>query len=110
MPDTHPEWITSVQAAKLLGISRTRVGILIRDGRLPAQKVGRDWMILPEDVENFVRKPQGNFRLSPQQISEIQARAKQGDSVTTLAEAYGVSEQTIYRHLRAVKSTGDSGA
>jgi len=40
------------------GVDSSRVRVLIREGRLPAQKVGRDWVILEPDLELVrVRKP-----------------------------------------------------
>ena len=43
--------LTVKQAAEILGVHRSRVRVLIREGRLPAQKVGRDWIILKPDLE-----------------------------------------------------------
>jgi excisionase family DNA binding protein len=50
--------LTAKQAAQILGVDDSRVRVLIREGRLPAQKIGRDWIILEPDLE-FVkdRKP-----------------------------------------------------
>ena len=50
--------LTTPQAAAKLGLSIYRIQQFIREGRLPAEKVGRDWLIREEDlklVEN--RKP-----------------------------------------------------
>ncbi len=50
--------LTAKQAAQILGVDDSRVRVLIREGRLPAQKVGRDWVILEPDLEFVrVRKP-----------------------------------------------------
>jgi excisionase family DNA binding protein len=43
--------LTTAQAAQELHVSRSRVIHLIHAGRLPAQKIGRDWLILPADLE-----------------------------------------------------------
>lgn len=43
--------LTTTQAAAQLGITPRRVLALIAAGRLPAQKLGRDWLIRPEDLE-----------------------------------------------------------
>jgi excisionase family DNA binding protein len=43
--------LTAKQAAQILGVDSSRVRILIREGRLPAQKIGRDWIILEPDLE-----------------------------------------------------------
>lgn len=53
-----PEELTTKQAAKILGVSTRRVLQLIHDGRLPAEKHGRDWAIKARDLELVkVRKP-----------------------------------------------------
>ena len=51
------EYLSTAQVAERLGISRTRVLVLIYQGRLPALKVGRDWMILSKDLEEFAKQP-----------------------------------------------------
>ncbi len=50
--------ISAKQAAQKLGVHHSRVRVLIREGRLPAQKIGGAWIIFEEDLE-FVkdRKP-----------------------------------------------------
>jgi len=40
-------------AAKELHLSRNRVRQLIKSGRLPAQKIGREYAITREDLEAF---------------------------------------------------------
>lgn len=40
--------------------------------------------------------------LSPQQIEEISRRLARKERVTAIAKEYGVSRQTIYRHVREV--------
>lgn len=50
--------ISTIEAAERLGISRVRVFQLIKDGRLPAEKIGRDLRIAEKDLEKVVvRKP-----------------------------------------------------
>ena len=94
------EFMTTQEAGKQLGISRARVIALIQEGRIPAQKVGRDWLIRPEDLSRFERRPQGNFKLTKDDISQIKARIAKGENPSALALEYGISERTIYRHLR----------
>lgn len=51
-------FITTKQAADRLGVSVGRVRQLIAEGRLPAQKVGRDNLIDEKDLELVAdRKP-----------------------------------------------------
>ena len=38
------------ESARQLGVSPSRVRALIKEGRLPAAKNGREWMIREEDV------------------------------------------------------------
>lgn len=54
----QPRLLDTSQVAAILGISRRRVEALIVDGRLSAEKVGRDWLIRPEDLDRVkVRRP-----------------------------------------------------
>jgi excisionase family DNA binding protein len=39
--------------ANILGIHQSRVRVLIREGRLPAQKLGRAWVILEKDLKKL---------------------------------------------------------
>jgi excisionase family DNA binding protein len=48
--------LTVPQAAEIIGLSRIRVRVLVRSGELPAEKVGRDWLIRRSVVERFARK------------------------------------------------------
>ena len=50
--------LTTAQAATILQISRSRILKLIEVGRLPAKKLGRDWLIRLDDLELVkVRRP-----------------------------------------------------
>jgi excisionase family DNA binding protein len=50
--------ISTTDAAEKLGVTRRRVIALIADGRLPAQKVGRDYIIDERDLKMVTdRKP-----------------------------------------------------
>ena len=52
------EIIATSEAAKELGITVQRLRVLIREGRLPAKKLGRDWIIRRADLDLVrVRKP-----------------------------------------------------
>lgn len=59
--------LTTTQAAIALGLQRRAVQAMISKGTLPAQRLGRDYMIRPADVERAKqrkfqgrgRKPQG---------------------------------------------------
>ena len=50
--------LTTAQAAKILKVNDSRVRQLILSGRLPAQKLGRDWIIKEKDLSKVAdRKP-----------------------------------------------------
>jgi len=51
--------ITTNDAADRLQISRRRVLALIADGRLPAQKMGRDFLIEADDLRLVANRPTG---------------------------------------------------
>ena len=94
------EYITTEKAAEILGVSRSRILALINEGRIHAEKVGRDWIIDPEEIDNFERKPQGNSKLTKQDIQAIIKKYNQGVHPALLADQYGVSERTIYRRVK----------
>jgi excisionase family DNA binding protein len=52
------ELLTTPEVAKRLGVTVARVQRLIWDGRLPAQKIGRDYVVRKEDLKLVAdRKP-----------------------------------------------------
>lgn len=51
--------MTTQEAATALGVHRSRVLRLINDGRLKAEKRGRDWWIEPEALEAVRHRKNG---------------------------------------------------
>jgi excisionase family DNA binding protein len=51
MPEKKSDIISTNEAAKELGVTTIRVRALISAGRLPAQKIGRDWIICRSDLD-----------------------------------------------------------
>lgn len=45
------DFLTTKQAAERLGITPRRVQALVTAGRLPAQKIGRDYLIKEDDLK-----------------------------------------------------------
>jgi excisionase family DNA binding protein len=43
--------ISSAEAAEKLGVHITRVQVLIREGRLPAQRIGRTYVVNEDDLK-----------------------------------------------------------
>jgi len=54
--------LTTGEAAESLGVTPQRVRALILAGRLNAQKLGRDWLIAPADLESVRHRPPGRPR------------------------------------------------
>lgn len=52
----QPFGMTVAQVAKRLRVHRNQVGIWIRDNKLRASKIGRQWIITEEDLKTFVDK------------------------------------------------------
>ena len=50
------------KAAALLGVTPRRVQALITSGKLRAQRIGRDYLIDPGDLEILERRPSGRPR------------------------------------------------
>lgn len=50
---SRPALLTTQQVAKLLGYTLQHVRLLIRQGKLSAFKLGRDWVIRNDEVERF---------------------------------------------------------
>lgn len=58
--------LTTADAARRLGVTPVRVWQLIQARRLPAQKVGRDWLIHEADLHFVEHRPTGRPpRLEP---------------------------------------------
>lgn len=48
--------LTVIEAAARLGVSRYRIWQLVKAGRLPAVKLGRDWLIEDRDLELVAKR------------------------------------------------------
>jgi excisionase family DNA binding protein len=48
--------MTLTEAAERLGLSPSTLRVQIRNGRLKARKVGRDWHVTPAEVERYRRE------------------------------------------------------
>jgi excisionase family DNA binding protein len=48
------EWLTLPMVAREMGLSRVQVFRLVKKGRLPAARVGRQWMVSRVNLERIV--------------------------------------------------------
>jgi excisionase family DNA binding protein len=65
MPKRPDPLLTTAEAAARLGIKRRQVQAYIATGALRAERVGRAWVLRESDVQNFTRRPRGNFTGKP---------------------------------------------
>jgi len=65
------EYISTTEAAKILKISRIAVFYKIRDGLLPAQRFGRNYLIKPDDITRYLVAKQKKARMTLAQRKEI---------------------------------------
>lgn len=57
--------LTTKDAAARLGVTPRRVSALIAAGRLPAMKMGRDWLIAESDLALVAERKPGNHTGRP---------------------------------------------
>lgn len=79
-------YLSTVEAAKLLGISREAVFKRIQSGTLPAIKVGRNYAIDPSDLGHSTQEPSAAKKKA---IGEAIRRAfrEYGDALKKLGDA-----------------------
>lgn len=61
--------LTTPQAAEQLGISTRRVRALIAAGRVPAERLGRDWIIAEPDLDAVRDRKPGRPKKTNQEES-----------------------------------------
>ena len=57
--------INTKEASKQLNVNVQRVRQLIAAGRLPAQKIGRDWVIREKDLAKVAHRKHGRPKKNP---------------------------------------------
>jgi excisionase family DNA binding protein len=62
VPTPQGRLLTISEAAERLGLSLAMVRRYCADGKIPAQKIGRDWAIRRRDVEHFATTPRHSGR------------------------------------------------
>lgn len=55
-----PGYLTVQEVADMIGVDGSQVRRYCIDGKLPAVKIGQQWMIKREDAKSFDRPPVGN--------------------------------------------------
>ena len=65
--------ITTAEAAVRLGVHQTRVQVLIREGRLPAQMIGGTYIIKEEDLALVADRKPGRPKAKPNDAAQVEA-------------------------------------
>lgn len=73
-PSSIPGYLSTKQAARLLGVSNHRLYQYVKAGRLPVKRVGKAFMLRIEDVESFKPKPTGRVRTKAPSWREYRSR------------------------------------
>jgi excisionase family DNA binding protein len=79
VPLSQGRLLTISEAAERLGLSIAMVRRYCADGKLAAQKIGRDWAILQRDVEQFAAKPRRSGRPSLHYATHLQSAHQVAD-------------------------------
>ncbi len=72
------EQLSTTQAGIELGITKSRVLILISEGRLPATRVGKFWAIRRGDLDAVRDRPTGRPRKNPEAAPKSKKPPKRG--------------------------------
>lgn len=91
------------QSAERLGVTSSRVRAMIKDGRLPAVKCGKGWIIQEEDVlDRLLSKPRAG-RPSKKDLDHEQRRHQSSTSLSDARKAH-----RIYEDCRVMFSSSPS--
>jgi len=84
--------LTVYDVAERLGLSHQRIRQFIAQGRLPAEKVGRDWVITENDLERAdLSDPRQRYNKPP---------ASDTMMIKSAAKVLGVTRQRVYELMR----------
>lgn len=73
IPSPQGRLLTISETAERLGLSVAMVRRYCADGKLPAQKIGRDWAIFQRDAEHFAATPRHSGRPSLHYTSPLRS-------------------------------------
>lgn len=65
------QYVTTKQAAEMLGVAAEHINHLIYSGRVRAMKMGRDWLVFRPSVEQYYRtkSPKGKPTSRPPKLA-----------------------------------------
>jgi excisionase family DNA binding protein len=98
-----PGYLTSEEAAHMLGVSKYRLYQYVKEGRIPALTFGNAYMLMAEDVERFRPLPSGRTRIKPPSwhtyrsggkllVTQIQVQIRQGQQQRLREKLQAISD------------------
>jgi excisionase family DNA binding protein len=98
----NPDYVSTSEAAEMLGLSYYRVFEYVEYRRLPATLVGRMYMIPRKAVEEFKPQPTGRVRKKPPAWKEYRGGSRLFASEVRVSVREGQQEKLIER-LNAIR-------
>jgi excisionase family DNA binding protein len=99
-----PGYISTKQAARLLGVSNHRLYQYVKAGRLPVVRVGKAFMLRIEDVEGFKPYPSGRMRTKGASWREYKSRSTMLAMDIHVPVRHG-QQALLVEKLRAIRKT-----
>ncbi len=91
------EWISTQQAAEKLGVNDSRIRQMVRAGQLPAQQIGRAYLINESDLALVAERKVGR---PPKPKDEGEPATSVAEVVTT-AEALATADDPLPSKVKA---------
>ena len=96
-----PGYVTSEEAAQMLGVSKDRLYQYLRGKRIPALQLGKSYIIRIEDVKQFQPNPTGRVRTKPPSWHIYRSGGKVLGTVITVQVRPG-QQQRLVEKLQAI--------
>lgn len=108
-PEQRDEYLDLHAAAKRLGFARATVNVFVLQGRLPAQRWGRQWFVRRDDLEAFADTyyPSGAARdLGSAYTAFVGVAEQPGVTAEELADLLDRPKRTVLEWLQALDRRG----
>jgi excisionase family DNA binding protein len=109
MKQPRDEYLDLYTAAQRLGFARATLNVFVLQGRLPAERWGRQWFVRRDDLEAFadVYYPSGAAReLGSAYVAFVGVAERPGITVEELATLLGRPKRTVLGWLQDLDRRG----
>ncbi len=72
-------YLTTTAAAEILRVTPRRIRALIESGKLPAERMGRDWAIKPKDLDRLKGRTPGRPRKVSNNVRDFEENYQHHD-------------------------------